>query len=173
LNPSSAQAHHWFAIVLGAMNDRIEAISEAQTAAQLDPKVSSREGSRSDDLLLSTASLPEAIAECDAALQIDERFLPAIKVKRWTAVAMKDFPLAKATFQKELEVAGGSVDEPGWRLIELQVTGAGRRSRSEAEAARGSHQIRVDQEESESLRVRSGSRLQRSRRAGKGARLDR
>ena len=121
LNPSSAQAHHWFAIALGAMNDRIEAISEAQIAAQLDPRSPAVKAAQAMTYAFN-GQLAEAIAECDAALQIDEHFLPAIKVKRWTAVAMKDFPLAKATFHKELEVAGGSVDEPGWRLIELQVT---------------------------------------------------
>jgi len=121
LNPSSAQAHHWFAIVLGAMDDRIEAISEAQIAEQLDPKSPAVKAAEAMTYSFN-GQYAEAIAECDAALQIDGRFLPAIKVKRWTAVAMRDFVLAKSTFQKELEVAGGSVDEPGWRLIEIQVT---------------------------------------------------
>ena len=48
--------------------------------------------------------------------------MPAIRVKRWTYVAMKDFASAKAMFQKELENAHGSADQPGWRLVEIQVS---------------------------------------------------
>lgn len=37
VNPSYAQAHHWFALVLAAMNRPVEAIQEAQIAQRLDP----------------------------------------------------------------------------------------------------------------------------------------
>jgi tetratricopeptide (TPR) repeat protein len=121
LNPSYSQAHHWFAIVLAAMNDRIEAISEAQIAEQLDPRSPAVKAAKAMTYSFN-GQYAEAIAECDAALEIDERFLPAIRVKRWTYVAMKDFDSAKATFAKELEYGGGSVEEPGWRLIDIQVT---------------------------------------------------
>jgi hypothetical protein len=48
--------------------------------------------------------------------------MPAIRVKRWTYVATGDFAAAKATFAKELEYAGGSVEDPGWRLVDVQLT---------------------------------------------------
>ncbi len=124
LNPSYAQAHHWFAIVLAAMNDRVEAISEAQLAEQLDPRSPSVKAAQAMTYSFN-GQYAEAVAECDEALQLDERFMPAIRVKRWTYVAMKDFPAAKEAFAKELEYGGGSVEDPGWRLIEIQVTAPG------------------------------------------------
>ncbi len=121
LNPSYAQAHHWFAIVLAAMNDRIEAISEAQTAEQLDPRSPAVKAAKAMTYSFN-GQYAEALAECDAALQLDERFMPAIRVKRWTYVAMGDLASARSTFAKELEYAGGSVEDPGWRLIDIQLT---------------------------------------------------
>jgi serine/threonine protein kinase/tetratricopeptide (TPR) repeat protein len=144
LNPSSAQAHHWFAIVLAAMNDKIEAISEAQIAKQLDPGSPAVKAAQAMTYSFN-GQYAEAIAECDAALSIDERFLPAIRVKRWTYVAMKDYASAKATFQKELEISNGSLNEPGWKLIEIQVAAPDEDRAAklkELEAAAESSQVR-------------------------------
>ena len=121
LNPSYAQAHHWFALTLAAMGHHIEAISEAQTAEKLDPLSPSVKSALAMTYAFK-GQYAEAIAECDEALQLDERFMPAIRVKRWAAVANQDFGNAKAAFQKELEFGGGSVEEPGWRVIEIQIT---------------------------------------------------
>jgi tetratricopeptide (TPR) repeat protein len=121
LNPSYAQAHHWFAIVLAAMNDRIEAISEAQIAEQLDPMSPAVKAAKAMTYAFN-GQYNEAIAECDAALELDPRFMPAIRVKRWTYVAMKDYESAKKTFATELEVGRGSTDEPGWKIIEIELT---------------------------------------------------
>jgi serine/threonine protein kinase/tetratricopeptide (TPR) repeat protein len=121
LNPSYAQAHHWFAIVLAAMNDRIEAISEAQIAEQLDPRSPAVKAAKAMTYAFNN-QYAEAVAECDAALQLDERFMPAIRVKRWTYVAAGDFAAARSTFAKEVEYAGGSVEDPGWRLVDIQLT---------------------------------------------------
>ena len=38
MNPSYAQAHHWFALVLAAMNKPVDALSEIETAERLDPR---------------------------------------------------------------------------------------------------------------------------------------
>jgi tetratricopeptide (TPR) repeat protein len=124
LNPSYAQAHHWFAIVLAAMSDRVEAISEAQTAEQLDPRSPAVKAAKAMTYAFSN-QYSEALAECDAALQLDERFMPAIRVKRWTYIAMGNFAAARSTFAKELEYAGASVDDPGWRLVDIQLTAPG------------------------------------------------
>jgi TolB-like protein/Tfp pilus assembly protein PilF len=129
LNPSYAQAHHWFAIVLAAMNDRVEAISEAQTAEQLDPRSPAVKAAKAMTYVFNK-QYAEALAECDAALQLDERFMPAIRVKRWTYVAMGNYAAARSTFAKELEYAGASVEDPGWRLVDIQLT-APNESRSE------------------------------------------
>lgn len=124
LNPSYAQAHHWFAIVLAAMDDRIEAISEAQIAEQLDPRSPAVKAAKAMTYSFNR-QFAEAVATCDAALQIEPRFLPAIRVKRWTLIAMQDFEGAKTMFAKELEYSGGSVEQPGWRVIDIQLTAPG------------------------------------------------
>jgi serine/threonine protein kinase/tetratricopeptide (TPR) repeat protein len=121
LNPSYAQAHHWFALVLAAMDDPIESISEAQIAERLDPRSPAVKAAYAMTYLYK-GQYAEALAECDEALQINEGFMPAIRVKRWTLVAMKDHAGAKASFAKELAFGGGSADDPGWRVIETQVT---------------------------------------------------
>jgi serine/threonine protein kinase/tetratricopeptide (TPR) repeat protein len=121
LNPSYAQAHHWFALVLSAMGQHVEASSEAQIAERLDP-LSPAVKSAYAMTYAFNGQYAEAIAECDDALRIDERFMPAIRVKRWTLVAMGDLPGARAAFEKELALASGSIDDPGWLLIDLQLT---------------------------------------------------
>ncbi len=124
LNPSYAQAHHWFALVLSALNDHVEAISEARIAEQLDPTSPAVKSAQAMAYSFN-GQFAEAIAECDAALELDEGFIPALRVKRWTSIAMKDYAGARAAFEKEILNSGGSIDEPGWRLIELQLTAPG------------------------------------------------
>lgn len=121
LNPSYAQAHHWFALILAAMDHRIEAISEAQIAEGLDPGSPAVKAAYAMTYAFN-GQYAEAIAEADEALQIDDGFMPAMRVKRWALIAMKDYAGAKAAFEKELAYGKGSIDEPGWRLIEIQVT---------------------------------------------------
>jgi tetratricopeptide (TPR) repeat protein len=67
----------------------------------------------------------EAIAECEAANQMDKSFMPSIRVRRWTYLAVKDYEGARYAFEEELKYGGGSVDQPGWRLIQLQLTEPG------------------------------------------------
>jgi tetratricopeptide (TPR) repeat protein len=103
------------------MDARVEAISEAQIAERLDPRSPAVKAAAAMTYSFNE-QYAEAIAECDKALELDEKFMPAIRVKRWTSVAMKDFAGAKAAFEKELLYGNGSTDEPGWRIIEIQVT---------------------------------------------------
>jgi len=63
----------------------------------------------------------EAIREANAVLTEDPSFLPALKVKRWTASAMNDLALAQAVFRKEINYGNGDLADPSWLLIELQT----------------------------------------------------
>ncbi|MEO8041207.1 MAG: hypothetical protein ABI646_01240 [Acidobacteriota bacterium] len=102
------------------MNDRVEAISEAQVAVQLDPRSPAVRAA-----LAMTYSFyrqyAEAIAECDVAHELDKGFMPAIRVRRWTYLAVKDSEGARYAFEDELKYGKGSIEEPGWRLIHTQL----------------------------------------------------
>ena len=120
LNPSYAQAHHWFALVLAAMNRPVEAISEAEIAQRLDPRSPSIKAATGIVYFMSGRN-SDALAGCDKALEIDQSFVPALKVKRWIHTVTLDRDKALDAYQKELTYSGGKSEDPGWRLIELQL----------------------------------------------------
>jgi tetratricopeptide (TPR) repeat protein len=123
LNPSYAQAHHWFALALAAMNKTVEALSEAQLAQRLDPRSASIK-SATGIVYFMAGRFPEALAECDKTTEIDPSFIPAIKVRRWILSALGDAAQARAAFNQEITLSGGSSDDPGWKIIELQLPGS-------------------------------------------------
>ena len=123
LNPSYAQAHHWFALALTAMNKSVEALSEAQLAQRLDPRSASIK-SATGIVYFMGGRFPDALAECDKASEIDPSFIPAIKVRRWILSASGDADQARTAFNKEITLSGGSSDDPGWKIIELQLPGS-------------------------------------------------
>ena len=120
LNPSYAQAHHWFALVLAAMNRPVEAISEAEIAQRLDPRSPSIKTATAIVYFMS-GRFAEALSECDKALSIDESFVPALKVKRWVYTSTFEREKALDAFRKEMTYSGGSSTDAGWKLIELQI----------------------------------------------------
>jgi tetratricopeptide (TPR) repeat protein len=120
VNPSYAQAHHWFALVLTAMKRQVEAQSEAQIAQRLDPRSLAIKSATGMTYFFND-QITEAIVECDKALAIDQSFIPALKVKRWAYAAAGGYDLARAAFEKELHYNGGSPQDPGWKIIEAQI----------------------------------------------------
>ncbi|HMJ07767.1 MAG TPA: hypothetical protein VK468_02100, partial [Pyrinomonadaceae bacterium] len=124
LNPSYAQAHHWFALVLTAMGRYVEGLSEAQIAQRLDPRSPSIKAATAIVYFMSGQNA-EALAECDKALAIDSSFVPALKVRRWVYSVAGDSRNAFDSFQKELTYSGGQTDDPGWKLIEMQLPNSG------------------------------------------------
>ncbi|HSI89054.1 MAG TPA: tetratricopeptide repeat protein, partial [Pyrinomonadaceae bacterium] len=120
LNPSNAQAHHWFALFLAAIGKHMDAAQEIEHARRLDPRSLS---------VFAAAGMvhfyggdpAQAIELCDRALALDPSFVPAIKVKRWALIAAGERQGAAAVFRNELAYTGGSLDDPGWRVIASQV----------------------------------------------------
>ncbi len=121
LNPSYAQSHHWFALVLAAMGKHVDAVSEIETAQMLDPRASSIR-SAAGVIYYMNGDFDKAIAESNAALAIDETSIPAHKVKRWSFTALKDADSAMEAFNKELSYSGGTRSDPGWKIIEVQIS---------------------------------------------------
>lgn len=120
LNPSYAQAHHWFALTLTAMNRPLEAIGEAQIAQRLDPR-SLVIKSATGIAMFYNGQYDEAVAECDKALEMNQAFVPALKTKRWVYEAQANHDAADEIFRKERTYSGGTSDDVGWRIIEIQV----------------------------------------------------
>ena len=120
VNPSYAQAHHWFALALAYLNRPLEAISEAQTAQRLDPRSPSIKAATGIVYFMAGQN-KEALAECEKALAIDPGFVPALKVERWVYTQLGDIPNAVSSFQKELTYSGGSLNDAGWQIIQLQM----------------------------------------------------
>jgi serine/threonine protein kinase/tetratricopeptide (TPR) repeat protein len=124
INPSYAQAHHWFALMLAATGRPVESASEALTAEKLDP--------RSPIVKTAVAQAyfygrqyEEALAKADESLAINQSFVPAYKTKRWVYQAMGNYDGALAAFRKEYSYSGGTGDEPGWTIIKAQVEALG------------------------------------------------
>jgi serine/threonine protein kinase/tetratricopeptide (TPR) repeat protein len=120
LNPSYAQAHHWFALALAGMGRPVEAVTEAQVAQRLDPKSPSIKAA-TGIVYFMNRRYDDAIAECDKALELNKGFVPALKVKRWIYSTIGNYAAAMDAFQKEMSFSGGTLDDPGWKVIEAQI----------------------------------------------------
>ena len=101
VNPSYAQAHHWFALTLAARGERVDAVTEIETAKRLDPR-SAAIRSAAGVVHFQTGEYLKAIEESNAALAIDERAVPAYKVKRWAYTTMGDRRNAEEAFRSEV-----------------------------------------------------------------------
>ncbi len=120
LNPSYAQAHHWFALALAGMGEPLKALEEIRLAQRLDPS-SLAVRSAAGMVLFFNGKYQEAIRECDSALAVNENFIPALKVKRWIYSAQNDRSSAAAIFAKEIRYSGGDLSNPGWQVIQAQI----------------------------------------------------
>jgi len=122
VNPSYAPAHHWFALTLAAKGDRIDAETEIEIAKRLDPKAAAIR-SAAGVVYFHLGDFERAIAEADDSIKLDERSIPAYKVKRWSYTALRQPRAALQAFEREIGLSGGEVDEPGWKIIKIQIDG--------------------------------------------------
>lgn len=120
LNPSYAQAHHWFALFLSYTKRPLEAINEGEIAQRLDPLSPAIKAATAIVYFMDRRD-NEALEECDQALTRNPDFVPAWKVKRWVYTVQGEQQKAVDSLQREMTASGGSLDDPGWKLIELQV----------------------------------------------------
>ncbi len=120
VNPSYAPAHHWFALTLAARGEKLDAESEIETAKRLDPKAAAIR-SAAGVVQFHIGNYGKALEECDAALELDPRSVPANKVKRWTYTVLGNHAEAMSALEKEREYSGGTADEAGWKVIQVQV----------------------------------------------------
>ncbi|MCC7309360.1 MAG: protein kinase [Acidobacteria bacterium] len=124
VNPSYAPAHHWFALTLAAKGEKVDAETEIEIAKRLDPNAAAIRAA-AGVVHFHSGNLEQALAEADSALAIDQNSVPAFKVKRWTFAAMGRKTEAEAALAKEIALSGGSLNDPGWKVIEAQVMAMG------------------------------------------------
>jgi serine/threonine protein kinase/tetratricopeptide (TPR) repeat protein len=120
LNPSYAQVHHWFALFLSYTKRPLEAINEAEIAQRLDPLSPSIKAAAAIVYFMDRRD-NEALENCDKALSRNSDFVPALKVKRWVYTVQGERRKAIDSLQREMAASGGSLDDPGWKLIAFQV----------------------------------------------------
>src|SRR5690606_21572321 len=107
-------------LALAGMGDPLKALEEIRIAQWLDPGSLAIKAA-AGMVLFFNGKYTEALNECDAALAVDQNFIPAIKVKRWIYSAQNDRSAAKATFAKEIAYSGGEADNPGWQIVQAQA----------------------------------------------------
>ncbi|QYO66125.1 protein kinase domain-containing protein [Leptolyngbya sp. 7M] len=120
MNPSYAQAHHWFALTLGAMRKPMDAIGEIRMAEKLDPRSLSVRTAAAM-VLFFDEKYQDAMDQVERVLADDPAFVPALKVKRWILSATGKHREAATVLEDELENAGGSKEDPSWHIIYAQV----------------------------------------------------
>ncbi|MDI1242506.1 MAG: hypothetical protein PSX80_11340, partial [bacterium] len=118
-NPSYAQAHHWFALALAAMNKPVDALSEIETAERLDPRSLSIK-SAAAIVHFFAGEHERGLAAADRALALQPDFVPAQKVKRWIYSVQGNWTAAREAFKSERN-SSGRPDAPGWKIIEAQL----------------------------------------------------
>jgi adenylate cyclase len=123
LNPSYATTHHWFAISLAMTGKHQEALSEIQLAQKLDPQSAIIQTAKGM-IHFYARQYREAIAACEKSVAFDPGMVPAYKAMRWIHQASNNYAGALAAYQKEKSFSG-SLDAPGWLVIEAQVEAIG------------------------------------------------
>ena len=119
VNPSYAPAHHWFALTLAAKGEKVDAETEIELAKRLDPRAAAIR-SAAGVVHFHLGDVQRALAECDDAIAIDSRAIPAYKVKRWAYTATRNAQAAADAFAREVELSGESADDPGWVVVRVQ-----------------------------------------------------
>lgn len=119
MNPSYAQAHHWFALVLTAMSKPVDSLSEIETAERLDPRSPSIKAAAAIVHFFSR-DFDRGLAAADRALAIQPGFVPAHKVKRWIFAAQGNWTAARQAFEQE-RTHGGDPQAAGWKIVEAQL----------------------------------------------------
>jgi len=147
MNPSYAQAHHWFGLTLAGMNKPVDALSEIETAERLDPSSLSIKAA-SAIVRFFAGDYEDALAAADRALSANPKFVPAHKVKRWIYAAQGNWDAARGSFEQERQNTPGDPNAAGWKVIETQLASLDEPARSEAlatlEAALSSDGVKGD-----------------------------
>lgn len=98
----------------------MDALSAIRSAERLDPRSLSVR-SAAAMVVFFDEKFEDGLINVEKALEIDPKFVPALKVKRWILTAKNDHAGAHAVVEPERLFSGGSKSDPSWDIIEAQV----------------------------------------------------
>ncbi|GMU95990.1 tetratricopeptide repeat protein [Ignavibacterium album] len=105
LSPNNADAHHYYAYYMMAINNKRKAVIEAEKAHELDP-LSLPINSFLGDMYLNAGMIPDAIEQYKRTLEIDPTFRTAINGLGWAYYQSGNIDESLRLFIKSHEYAG-------------------------------------------------------------------
>lgn len=105
LNPSNAEAHHYFSYYMMAIGNIKKALFEAEKAHELDP-LSVVINSSLADMYMNANMLESAVEQYNRTLEIEPTFRAALNGLGWTYYLLGDNDKALQTFKKSQMLAG-------------------------------------------------------------------
>ncbi|WP_304130101.1 adenylate/guanylate cyclase domain-containing protein [Ignavibacterium album] len=105
LSPNNADAHHYYAYYMMAINNKRKAVIEAEKAHELDP-LSLPINSFLGDMYLNAGMIPDAIEQYKRTLEIDPTFRTAINGLGWAYYQSGNLDESLRLFIKSHEYAG-------------------------------------------------------------------
>lgn len=109
LNPSYANAHHWYGSYLGAMGRYTEAVAEARKAESLDPLSLIISADLGMEALLPAGRYDEAMQQCRKTLEMDPHFAVAHACLARSYEGKAMYKEAIAEMQEAINLSAGSV----------------------------------------------------------------
>jgi tetratricopeptide (TPR) repeat protein len=110
LNPSSAAAHHWYALQLAQLGRNDEALQEITVAQKHEPLSPIIRAARAKILLVGRR-FHDAAAQCQKALELEVNFVPAYSVLAQAYAFQQQYPEAIEAAKKYVDLAGGGDQE--------------------------------------------------------------
>lgn len=105
LSPNNADAHHYYAYYMMAIDNKRKAVIEAEKAHELDP-LSLPINTFLGDMYLNAGMIPDAIEQYKRTLEIDSTFRAAINGLGWANYHSGNFSESLRLFKKSQEIAG-------------------------------------------------------------------
>ena len=125
LNPSYPTAYHWYSLLLSATARHDEAIENIKSAIRLEPRSAIIHTAASINYY-HARNFTDALVQANAALDIDNGFVPAYKMLRVIYGATGNYAAALEAYQKERQFSGNPTEnDPHWLMISAQVEAYG------------------------------------------------
>ncbi len=125
LNPSYPTAYHWYSLILSATGRHRQAVENIKNAIRLEPR-SAIIHTAASMIYFHSRNFPDALIQADAALEIDNGFVPAYKMLRVIHGAMGNYEASLDAYHKERQFSGNPQEnDPHWLMISAQVEAYG------------------------------------------------
>jgi TolB-like protein/Tfp pilus assembly protein PilF len=119
LNPNSATAHHWYALLLAQLARTDESLQEITIAQERDPLAPIIRAARAKILLVGRR-FEDAVAQSRKALELEPNFAPAYSVVAQAYAFRQQYPEALEAAKKYVDLTGGG-DQERLELVYVQA----------------------------------------------------